>query len=116
MKKAAPEGGLRIILQEPQSRHKFALVELHIPHAGVAPACSQQLVMHATLNDASAVHDQNFMRLNHGGQAVRNDQRCLALRSAAQLILNSGAEYCRLMLSTVFTRDKSILASRIDAE
>ena len=49
------------------------------------------------------------MKSNYFGAGDMNRTRDL-------LITNSGAEYCRLMLSTVFTRDKSILASRIDAE
>ena len=57
------------------------------PHAGVAAALGQQLRACA-LDDAARVHDQNFVRVHHGGEAVRNQQRGLVLRSALQLGLD----------------------------
>ena len=41
--------------------------------------------MSAALNDVPAIHHQDFMRINHGGQPVGNDQSGLVLRHALQL-------------------------------
>ena len=40
--------------------------------------------MRAALDDLAGFHDQNFVRVHHGGEAVRNHQRGLAARHAAQ--------------------------------
>ena len=41
--------------------------------------------MSAALNDVPAIHHQDFMRIDHGGQPVGNDQSRLVLRHALQL-------------------------------
>jgi hypothetical protein len=67
-------------------------------HAGCMSAKTKNLAM------------QNIARfLYFNGAGDMNRTRDL-------LITNSGAKYRRLMLTTVFTRDRPILASRIDAE
>jgi hypothetical protein len=45
-------------------------------------AAGQQLGMGAALDDAAGLHHQDFVRIHHGGQAVRDHQRGLALRHA----------------------------------
>ena len=44
--------------------------------------------MVATLNDVSRFHDQNFVCIDHCGQAVCNDQGGFILRCAGQFSLN----------------------------
>jgi hypothetical protein len=51
-------------------------------------ASSCLLGVRAALDDAARVHHQNLVRIHHGGQAVRNHQRGLALRGALQLGLD----------------------------
>ena len=61
---------------------------LQCPHARIAPACRKQCGVRAALDDAARVHDQNLVRIDHGGEAVRDHQRGLALRHLAQLGLD----------------------------
>jgi hypothetical protein len=44
--------------------------------------------MGAALDDAAGFHHQDLVRIHHGGQAVRNDQRGLAAGGGAQLGLD----------------------------
>ena len=44
--------------------------------------------MGAALDDTPGLHHKNLMRINHGGQAVRNHQCGLVLRHALQLSLD----------------------------
>ena len=44
-----------------------------------------QQLARAALNDAARVHDQNFVRVHHGGEAVRNEQRGLVLAALCSL-------------------------------
>jgi hypothetical protein len=58
------------------------------PTCRVAAALGQQLLVGAALDDAAGLHHQDLVRVDHGGQAVRDDQRGLVLRGALQFRLD----------------------------
>jgi len=60
--------------------------------------------MRAPLQNASGVHHQDFMGIDHGGQAVRDHQRGLVLRHVLQFGLN-GAFVGRVQRRGSFVKD-----------
>ena len=66
------------------------------PHRPTAasPTCAhsalgrQQLRVRSALDDPARFHDQDFVGVHHGGEAVRDHQRGLAARHAAQFGLD----------------------------
>ena len=58
---------------------------LDLPHFRIAAAGAHQFGMGATLDDAAMVHDRDLVRMHHGGEAVRDQQRGAVLRQAHQL-------------------------------
>ena len=55
---------------------------LQRPHLRIAAVLGQQLGVRATLQNVASLHDQNFIRINHGRQTMGNDQGGFVLRHA----------------------------------
>ena len=65
-----------------------SLLLLQRPQAGVFASRFHQLGVRAALDDAPLVEDQNFVRVHHRGEPVRDDERCSALGNSLELRLN----------------------------
>ena len=58
------------------------------PQCGITFAPGKQLSVRAAFDDTSLIHDQNLVRMDDRGQAMRNDQGCLLLRQIIKLQLD----------------------------
>ena len=64
------------------------LALLQSPHLRIRAAALEQHAMGAAFDDATVVHYQNLVGIDHRGQAMRDDQRRAILRDAVELGLN----------------------------